>query len=179
MSGKYCKFAFLIKRHKLQIKNNPMAKIYHVDLTEEERSYLTSIVNKRLSTSEAVKRSSILLAADRLGEKVWKDEQIATTYLVSIRTVERLRERFVNEGLNIALLGKPRLNLDKIVFDGEVESKLVALRCSEPVIGQDNWSLRILADKMVELSYVESISHESVRQILKKTKLNLGGLQNG
>jgi hypothetical protein len=156
-----------------------MAKLYHVDLTEEERNYLFSIINKRLSTSEAVKRSLILLAADRLGEKVWKDEQISSTYLVSIRTVERLRERFVNDGLSIALSGKPRLNLDKIVFDGAVESKLVALRCSEPGVGQDNWSLRILADKMVALSYVESISHESVRQILKKTKLSLGRSKNG
>lgn len=79
----------------------------------------------------------------------------------------------------MALSGKPRLNLDKKVFDGEVEAKLVALRCSEPDLGQSSWTLRLLSDKMVELSYVESISHESVRQILKKTKLNPGELPNG
>jgi hypothetical protein len=109
-----------------------MRQIYHVDLTEQERLRLTKIVEKRLSTSEASKRSKILLAADRLGDKVWTYAEIAKSYQVSTRTIERLRERYVNEGLDVALEGKPRLNLDKIVFDGEVEAKLVSLRCSEP-----------------------------------------------
>lgn len=145
-----------------------MAKIYHIDLTEEERVHLTSIVNKRKAACELVKRSLVLLAADRLGDKKWSDKQISETYLVSTRTIERLRERLVNEGLTVALVGMPRLNLDKIKFDGEVEAKLVALRCSEPERGSSGWALRLLADKMVELCYVETISHESVRQILKK-----------
>ena len=98
---------------------------------------------------------------------------------MSVRTVERLRERFVNDGLEVALAGKPRPNLDKIVFGGEVEAKLVALRCGEPQEGRSNWSLRLLADKMVELSYVEAISHETVRKILKKTKSSPGGSPNG
>jgi transposase len=149
-------------------------KIYHVDLREEEREQLTAIINKRLSTSEATKRSNILLAADRLGDKRWTDAQISEKYLVSIRTIERLRERFVIDGLGVALAGKPRLNLDKIKFDGRVEAQLVALRCSKLEDGESGWALRLLADKMVELSYVESISHESVRKILKKTKLSLG-----
>jgi transposase len=136
---------------------------------------LESIVNKRKSTSEIVKRSKILLAADRVFGKNWKDSEIAEQYEVSTRTIERLRQRYVLEGLEIALKGKPRLNLDKKKFDGEVESKLVALRCSDPEEGRSNWTLRLLADKMVALDYVESISHESVRQILKKTKLSLGG----
>jgi DNA-binding transcriptional LysR family regulator len=156
-----------------------MSKIYHVDLTQEERNKLSDIVKRRLSTSEAVKRSLILLAADRLGDKSWTDEQISIEYQVSVRTVERLRERLVNDGLDVALVGKPRLNLDKIVFDGEAEAKLVALRCSEPPAGRSCWTLRLLSDKMVELSYVETISYESVRQILKKTKLSLGAWQNG
>ncbi len=156
-----------------------MAKIYHVDLTTEERIKLEKIVNKHKSTSESTKRSKILLAADRHGEKKWTDEDISKNYQVSVRTIERLRERYVNEGLSVALSGKPRLNLDKKVFDGEVEAKLVALRCSQPDLGQSSWTLRLLSDKMVELSYVESISHESVRQILKKTKLNPGELPNG
>jgi transposase len=149
-------------------------KIYHVDLREEEREQLTAIINKRLSTSEATKRSNILLAADRLGDKRWTDAQISEKYLVSIRTIERLRERFVIDGLAVALAGKPRLNLDKIKFDGRVEAQLVALRCSQLEDGESGWALRLLADKMVELSYVEAISHESVRKILKKTKLSLG-----
>lgn len=156
-----------------------MAKIYHVDLSEAERRELECIVKKRKSTSEASKRASILLAADRLGGKVWTDAEISKTYLVSTRTVERLRERFVNEGLGVALAGKPRQNLDKIVFDGEAEARLVALRCSEPGEGRSGWSLRLLADKMVELSHVEAISHETVRKMLKKTKSSPGGSPNG
>lgn len=140
----------------------------------EEREQLTTITNKRLSTSEAVRRSNILLAADRLGDKCWTDTQISEKYLVSVRTIERLRERFVNDGLRVALAGKPRLNLDKIKFDGRVEAQLVALRCNQLEQGESGWALRLLADKMVELSYVESISHENVRKILKKTKLNPG-----
>jgi hypothetical protein len=156
-----------------------MAKLYHVDLTLDERTRLEDIVKRRLSTSEAVKRSFILLAADRSGEKKWSDSTIASEYKVVVRTVERLRERFVNDGLDICLKGKPRLNTDKIKFDGTVEANLIALRCSDPPNGRSSWSLRLLADKMVELSYVDSISCESVRQIQKKIALNLGELPNG
>jgi transposase len=147
-----------------------MRKIYHVDLSEAEREELENIVKRRKSSSESVKRSHILLACDRLGDKKWKDSQISDFYKVSIRTIERLRERYVNEGIKVSISGKPRPNLDKIKFDGEVEAKLIALRCSEPQTGQSSWTLQLLADKMVELSYVESISYESVRQLLKKTR---------
>lgn len=156
-----------------------MAKLYHVDLTTEERIELERIVNKLKVTSSSSKRSKILLAADRCGEQRWTDSVIASTYQVSVRSIERLRERYVNDGLAIALSGKPRLNLDKKVFDGEIEAKLVALRCSQPKQGHSGWTLRLLAEKMVELTYVESISHESVRQLLKKTKLSPGESQNG
>jgi len=151
------------------------AKIYHVDLTDTEKENLESIVKRRKSTSEAVKRSKILLAADRKGERSWSDKEISAQYEVSIRTIERLRKRYVEEGLEVALKGKPRLNLDKKKFDGEVEAKLIALRCSEPETGHSSWTLELLADQMVALNYVTSISHESVRQILKKTKLSPGG----
>ena len=100
--------------------------------------------------------------------------QISAKYLVSTRSIERLRERFVMDGLDVTLAGKPRLNLDKIKFDGRIEAQLVALRCSQLEAGESGWALRLLADKMVELCYVESISHESVRKILKKTKLSPG-----
>jgi transposase len=164
MSDKYSTF----------IKKTMPAKIYHIDLSELELIELENIVNKRKSTSEIVKRSKILLAANREGSRNWNDTQIAQQYEVSTRTIERLRQRYVLEGLKVALKGKPRLNLDKKKFDGEVESKLIALRCSDTEVGRSNWTLRLLADKMVALDYVESISHESVRQILKKTKLSLG-----
>lgn len=150
------------------------AKIYHVDLTTEEQDQLNAIVKKRKSTSEIARRSKILLAADRNGSKQWKDEQIANQYEVSSRTIERLRTRFVEDGLEVCLKGKPRLNLHKKLFDGEIEAKLIAIRCSKPDLGRSSWTLRLLADKMVTLNYVESISHEKVRQILKKTKLSLG-----
>lgn len=151
-----------------------MSKIYHIDLTDEERKKLEGIVKRRVVRSAASKRSRILLAADRNGEQSWTDEKISTSYQVSVRTIERLRKRYVTEGLEMVLQGKPRLNLDKKKFDGEVEAHLVAIRCSDPELGRSKWTLELLADKMIALNYVESISIESVRQILKKTKLNLG-----
>lgn len=156
-------------------KNIMPAKIYHIDLEGPEQEKLEAIVKKRKSTSEAVKRAKILLAADRNGDKKWGDAQISQQYEVSTRTIARLRQRYVDEGLGVALNGKPRLNLHKRLFDAEVESKLVALRCSDPEGGRSGWTLQMLADKMVALDYVESISHESVRQILKKTRSSPGG----
>ena len=85
-----------------------------------------------------------------------------------MRTIERLRQRFVEEGLEAALNGKQREVFKPKVFDGEVEAKLIALRCSDAPDGYNKWTLRLLADKMVELAYVPQMSYESVRQILKK-----------
>lgn len=156
-----------------------MAKLYHVDLKEEERDRLLDIIKRRKSSSEAVKRSQILLAADRNGDKAWKDAEIAKEYGVSVRTVGRLREKLVQHGLDIALKGLPRPNLDKIRFDGQVEASLVALRCSAPPEGRSGWTLQLLADQMVELKHVDSMSHQSVNRILKKMKLSPGGSKNG
>lgn len=156
-----------------------MSKIYHVDLNDSERSELLDIEKRLTSQTILFKRSQILLACDRLGEKKWTDQKISSTYQVSVRTIERLRERFVEDGLSVALKGKPRPNLSKIKFDGEVETQLVLLRCSDAPEGSSRWTLNLLGDKLVELKIVESISHESVRQLLKKTKLSLGELPNG
>jgi transposase len=147
-----------------------MRKKYHVDLSDGEQKELREIISKRAIHSEVVKRAYILLAADRNGEKRWEDEQIAKTYEVAQRTVERIRERFVLDGVKTVLEGKPREYKGR-VFDGEVEAKLIALRCSEPGEGHSRWSLRLLSDKMVQLEYVEAISHESIRQILKKNEM--------
>ena len=155
------------------------SKIYHVDLETDQRKMLEDIVARLKSTNAQVRRSKILLAADRNGDKVWGDGRISEQYEVGRRTVERIRQRFVEDGLETVLKGKPRLNLDKKLFDGEVEAKLVALRCSDPDQGNSRWTLRMLADKMVELEYVERISHESVRQLLKKTGSSPGGSRNG
>ena len=154
-------------------------KIYHVDLTLSEIERLEAIVQRRKSESEATKRSLMLLAANRGGSKCWTDSEICLEYKVNVRTVERLRERFVLHGLDIALSGLPRLNTDKIKFDGAVEAQLVALRCSNPPEGYSSWTLSLLSDKLVKLEVVDSISQESVNRLLKKTKLSLGKSKNG
>lgn len=149
-----------------------MPKLYRVELTSEERSMLTDMVKRRSPTALPVRRAFMLLKADEAkGRPAWSDAKIAESYAVSIRTVESLRERFVEEGLDVALAGKKRAPKKERIFDGEVEAHLVALRCSAPPAGQAQWSLRLLRDKMVELGYVETISHESVRQLLKKNEL--------
>ena len=144
------------------------AKLYRVQLTEAERNDLALLIKTRSEKSQVVKRAYVLMAADENGEKKWKDEQIRQAYGVSIRTIERLRERFVMEGLKKALEGKKREVFREKIFTGEVEAKLIALRCSEPPVGYSRWTLQLLADKMIELEYVEHISNESVRQLLKK-----------
>ena len=146
-----------------------MAKKYRVTLTDAERQELHELIHKRSEKSIQVKRAYILLAADEQGEKNWPDEQIGFTYQVGHCLVERLRQRFVEEGLAVALQGKKREVFKEKIFDGAVEARLIALRCSEPPEGASRWTLQLLADRMVELTYVPAMSHESVRHILKKT----------
>ena len=154
-------------------------KKYHVDLTGLERVRLAQIIQKRTGQSEIVKRAYILQAADRGGLESLTDAVISVRYGVNVRTIERLRERFVEDGLEIALEialeGKPREYHPSIKFDGAVEAQLVALRCQEPEVGRSGWTLELLGDKLVQLGVVESISRESVRQLLKKTQLSHGG----
>jgi hypothetical protein len=154
-------------------------KIYHVDLTAEERERCEDIVKRRKSESEAVKRSQVLLAADRLGDKQWTDARVLEEYKMSIRSIERLRERFVLHGIDLAMSGMPRLNTDKIKFDGKVEAEMVKLRCNNPPLGYSSWSLSLLAGELVSLNIVESISRQTISVMLKKTKLSLGGSKNG
>ena len=146
-----------------------MSKRYRVILTDNERDELEVLITRRSAKALPVKRAYILLAADEHGEKCWPDAQICETYAVGIRTVERLRQQFVEDGFKVAVWGKKREVFKEKVLDGKVEARLVALRCSQPPSGYAKWSLRLLSDKMVELEYVEQISHESVRQVLKKT----------
>lgn len=146
-----------------------MSKRYRVTLTAQEQENLKVLIRQRSNKAVPVKRAYILLAADENGEKCWTDEQIGETYHVGRRSVERLRQRCVEEGLEVALEGKKREVFKDKALDGKVEAHLLALRCSEPPSGAVKWSLRLLADRMVELAYAEHISHESVRQLLKKT----------
>lgn len=150
-----------------------MKKQYIVTLPAGERAELEAVIKKRSAKSPVVKRAYVLLAADTLGPAM-KDGEIARQYHVSVRTVERLRERWVELGLEVALNGKKQLNFKPKTFDGTVEAQLVALRCSEPPEGYQHWTYHLLADQMVVLGHVESISHETARQILKKTRSSRG-----
>ena len=145
-----------------------MGKKYRIHLSAQEREALQKIIAKRSEKSQVVKRAYILLAADENGEKRWVDSVISATYGVRVQTVERVRKRFIEEGFSAAVQGKKREIFKEKVFDGEVEAHLVALRCSACPAGYNKWTLHLLAEKLVELKYVESISHESIRQLLKK-----------
>ncbi len=146
-----------------------MPKKYHVTLKDNERDELGEIIRRRSVKSLPVKRSYILPAADLNGDKCWTDARISDTYGVGIVTAERTRKRFVEDGSDIAVRGKKRAVFKEKVPDGNAEAHLIALRCGEPPPGYAKWTLRLLSDKTVELEYAEHISHESVRQILKKT----------
>jgi len=156
-----------------------MNKKYIVNLSERERSELRGLISSRSSKSSVVINAQILLASDE-GTANLKDADIVNRYHVSPKTVQRIREKFVLHGLQIALKGLPRgPQRKRIKIDGDVEAHLVQLACSEEPEGYNKWTFRLLADKAVELKIVSSISHESVRQVLKKTKLNLGEIKCG
>lgn len=145
-----------------------MVKKYIVRLSKEERSRLTDVVKKLKGTSQKVRRANILLKADADGPN-WTDAKIAEAFSVRTRTIEKLRERFVTEGLDRALERKQRTTPPRAkTLDGKQEAQVIALRLGDPPEGYGGWSLRLLADKVVELEIVESISHETVRQTLKK-----------
>jgi transposase len=151
------------------------AKKYIVSLTEKERQELEELTQKGKSAARKINHARILLKADiNQINGGWNDQMISQTLDISTRTIERVRQRFVEEGLEQSLNPPPK-NLSKLrKIDGEAEAHLIALACSEAPTGYSRWTLRLLAEQMVVLEYVETISHESVRQVLKKTKLNLG-----
>ena len=144
-------------------------KKYRVTLTLEERQELQAGIEKGKYKHTKLKRAQILLGADESeGGKGMKDMEMVKAFDVEVRMIERLRQRFVEEGFGIALHGKKGERVQERVFDSRVETQLIALRCSEPPAGSERWSLRLLADQMVELGYVEQMSRESVRRLLKK-----------
>jgi hypothetical protein len=146
-----------------------MPKKYIVRLTDQERAELTAVVKKLKGTSQKVRRAQILLKADADGP-AWTDARIAEAFSCRVQTIENLRKRLVTEGFEIALHGKPRLTAPRQkALDGKQEAKVIALRLGKPPKGFANWSLRLLAEHVVELGMVGSISHETVRQTLKKT----------
>jgi len=145
------------------------AKKYIVDLTSEERRKLLELTRKGKQSVRKVRRARILLKAD----EGWKDREITAALDTSSTTVERTRKRFVEGGLEKALNEDPRPG-QKRKLDGRGEAHLIALACSQAPAGHSHWTLRLLADKLVELDVVDSISHETVRQTLKKTHSSPG-----
>lgn len=148
---------------------------YKVTLTREEREQLTDILSKGKHTSQQYRNACILINSDEgpWGQKL-SNEQIAQVLQINTKTVERVKQRFVEEGFDECIERKPYPKKGPRKTDGDFEAHLVALSCSKAPEGYARWSLRLLADKMVELKYTDSISHETVRQVLKKTKSSRG-----
>ncbi len=148
---------------------------YKVTLTEPERVQLKAVMNKGKHSSLQFRNACILLNSDESGpgQKVSND-QIARLLQINQKTVERSKQRFVEEGFEACMDRKPYPKVKEIKTDGDFEAHLVAISCSKAPQGYGRWPLRMLADKMVELKYVDEVSHETVRQVLKKTKLSPG-----
>ena len=146
--------------------NWQLAKKYIVRLTEEERTDLESLIHKGKVAAHKRLHAEILLKADisELGTK-WTDSQISEAFGISTRTVERVRERLVQEGIECR--AKP-IRVKSRVIDGEKEAHLHALACGDAPDGRSRWTLRLLGQRMMELGHVESVSHETIRQTLKK-----------
>ncbi len=146
-----------------------MAK-YKVTLTREERDELMSIISKGKHTSQRFRNAYVLLNCDE-GEFAEKatNAEINKILKVGMRTIDRIKKRFVEEGFEAVLERKPTTREYERKADGDFEARLIALSCSEPPEGHARWSLRLLADKLVELEIVDTISHETVRTVLKKT----------
>ena len=152
------------------------AKQYPVRLDRDERDYLIDLTSSGTESARKLTRARILLKADE-GEfgPAYADKEIKEAVEVSIPTIERTRKTFALEGLTAALTPKKRLKPPRPQkFDGEKEAHLIALVCSEPPEGASRWTLRLLAEKMVELNHFSSVSHETIRRTLKKTHLDLG-----
>lgn len=149
---------------------------YKVTLTKEERDKLSFIIQKGKHRSQKVLNALILLNTDKgqFQESRSKNEDISNILQISMRKIDRIKKCFVEEGLDIALNGTKGKRAYAKKADGDFEAHLVALSCSEPPDGFARWSLRLLADKVVELNYVDKISYETIRRVLKKTKLNPG-----
>ncbi len=156
-------------------------KKYIVTLTKDEREALTTLTSKGKHKSQKILNALILLGCDE-GEYQTKrstNDEIARILNISMKKIDRVKKRFVMESIEVALNGKKKTRTYDKKTDGDFEAHLVAISCSEPPEGFARWSLRLLADKVVELNYIDSISHETVRRILKKTKSNLGDKKVG
>jgi len=146
-----------------------MNKKYIVRLSQDERKVCTEVVKNLKGTSQKVRRAQILLKADADGP-AWVDQKICEAFDCRVQTVENIRKQFVLEGFEAALERKKRSEPPTPAkLDGKQEAKLIALRLGKPPAGFGRWTLHLLADQLVELEVVDSISHETVRRTLKKT----------
>lgn len=151
-----------------------MQKKYVVELTSEERKQLAKLVKKGKTAGYKIRHAQMLLKVDQGNHGPgWADSTVAEAFASHITTVERLRKRFVEEGLEVALERHNRKNYTR-KLDGDAEAHLIAIACSEPPEGRNEWTLRLLADKLVELKVVDSLSHMTVSRTLKKTSLSRG-----
>lgn len=150
-------------------------KIHIVKLTQKERDFLSGLISTGKGAAKKLLHARILLKVDsgQHGEH-WTDEKVSEALDVSVRCIERIRERFVLENLASSLERRKHARYRPRRLDGKQEAHLVALVCSQAPEGRKRWTLHLLADKMVEMKYVETLSHEAVRQTLKKMKLSLG-----
>lgn len=158
-----------------------MANIkYRVELTAEERTSLLELVNKGKAPATQIKHAHILLAVDRSqGEPLMSDTEAAKAYFTTQQTVLNVKRRFIEEGFESSLQRKKREKPSKVKLDGKAEARIVALTCTDPPEGHARWTLRLIAEKSVELGYVDSISHVAIRDLLKKTNCSHGWLKNG
>src|SRR5450759_834090 len=156
-------------------------KRYIVTLTADERGSLGELVSKGNHRSQEVLNALILLGCDdgEFQEQRSTNEEIARVLNISMKKIDRVKKRFVEEGLDVALKGTKGSRVYDKKADGDFAAHLVASSCSDPSEGFSRWSLRLLADRAVELNYIESVSHEAVRRVLKKTNSSPGGAKAG
>jgi transposase len=149
---------------------------YKVTLTLEERDQLTEMTRTGTHAARKIIHALILLNVDRGLHNTEKqiNEEVCKVLKIGMRTIDRVKKRFVEEGLDAALKMAPTSRVYDKLVDGDMEAHLIALACGEPPKGYARWSLRLLADKLVELRIADGISYETVRRTLKKTNLSLG-----
>jgi transposase len=158
-----------------------MAPRYRVTLTEPERTQLEALTrNGKTGAKKFIHARALLLCDAGPNGPAWPVADSAEALGVTSRTIEHLKKRFVEEGLEVALERKPREKPPReVVFDGAFEARLISLACSEAPAGYERWTVRLLADKVVELKFASSVSHMTVQRVLKKTNLSLTSANTG
>ena len=163
------------------MKEDAMSPRYRVTLTKEERENLEAMTRRGKAHARRFIHARALLLCDAGADgPAWNVADVATALGVTSRAIEHLKKRFVGEGLEAALERKPREKPPReVIFDGAFEARLIALACSDAPDGRRRWTVRLLADKAVELSFAESVSHMTVQRVLKKTNLSLTSASTG